>query len=60
MLQISGRLQNSANSSLSNYLSDQTIQDNWNSTQESVRTCCNFKTLHGVDYFSTHRCSVVV
>ena len=41
VLQISGRLQNSANSSLSNYLSDQTIQDSWNSAQESVRTCYN-------------------
>ena len=51
VLQISGRLQNSANSSLSNYLSDQTIQDSWNSAQESVRTYYNFKTLHGVDYF---------
>ena len=40
VLQISGRLQNSANSSLSNYLSDQVIQESWNSAQESVRNCC--------------------
>ena len=36
VLQISDSLQSSANNSLSNYLSDQTIQDSWNSAQESV------------------------
>ena len=36
MLQISDRLQSSASNSLSNYISDQTIQDSWNLAQESV------------------------
>ena len=34
--QVAGNLQLGANNSLNNYLNDQSVQDSWNSAQQSV------------------------
>ena len=49
-IQVAGNLQLGANNSLNNYLNDQSVQDSWNSAQQSVSIhVCFAIHVHAID-----------